>query len=246
MVYVMSDLHGQSDAFFDILEQINFSDNDELYILGDIIDRGPDAFKIYDYIVSHKNVHLLKGNHEQMMLDFVNLNAGDIVENPTVYHSRNLRFAYLIWMQNGGNITYEQLIKFSKTKRQKIFNTLKKCKYYEKIEVNGQKYILCHGTPTFYELSGVENPTIDDMLNALIIAPEYEILWGRDCYPQEVPFGYKVIHGHTPVHHLWNTDSIKQYSNGDFINVDCGCASGKRLACLRLDDMQEFYSEKMI
>lgn len=246
MTYVMSDLHGQANAFFDILEQIEFSDNDELYILGDVIDRGPKAIEIYNYIFSHKNIHLIMGNHEQMMLDFVRLNGGDILENDAVYHSRNLRFAYIMWMQNGGNITYEQLLKLTKVKRFKLFEALKKIPYYAKIEINGQKYILCHGTPVFYELQGVENPTIDDMLQALMIAPEYEILWGRDCYPQQVPFNYKVIHGHTPVHHLWNTNSIKKYSNGDFINIDCGCASEKQLACLRLDDMREFYSDKMI
>ena len=42
MIYVMSDLHGQYNAFLKMLELINFTDEDELYILGDIIDRGPN------------------------------------------------------------------------------------------------------------------------------------------------------------------------------------------------------------
>lgn len=40
MTYVMSDLHGMYDRFIAMLEKIDFSDSDELFIIGDIIDRG--------------------------------------------------------------------------------------------------------------------------------------------------------------------------------------------------------------
>ena len=40
-VFVISDIHGQKEAFFSLLEQVKFSEYDELYILGDVIDRGP-------------------------------------------------------------------------------------------------------------------------------------------------------------------------------------------------------------
>ena len=38
--FVISDIHGHQDAFFDLLKQVNFTDDDFLYILGDVIDRG--------------------------------------------------------------------------------------------------------------------------------------------------------------------------------------------------------------
>ena len=46
----MSDLHGCYYKYIKMLEKINFSNNDTLYILGDIFDRGPDGIeplKIY-------------------------------------------------------------------------------------------------------------------------------------------------------------------------------------------------------
>lgn len=46
MTYVMSDLHGMYDKFIAMLEKIDFSDSDELFIIGDIIDRG-NALSIY-------------------------------------------------------------------------------------------------------------------------------------------------------------------------------------------------------
>ena len=36
--YVMSDLHGCYEEFIKMLELIDFSDKDELYILGDVIE----------------------------------------------------------------------------------------------------------------------------------------------------------------------------------------------------------------
>ena len=46
MIYVMSDIHGYFDKFISILERINFSDEDELYILGDVIDRGDKPIEL--------------------------------------------------------------------------------------------------------------------------------------------------------------------------------------------------------
>lgn len=46
MVYVMSDLHGCYDAYVKILKKISFSKEDILYILGDVVDRGPNGMKI--------------------------------------------------------------------------------------------------------------------------------------------------------------------------------------------------------
>ena len=43
MIYVLSDIHGQSRRFHSILSQIDLNDEDTLYILGDVIDRNPDG-----------------------------------------------------------------------------------------------------------------------------------------------------------------------------------------------------------
>ena len=62
-----------------------------------------------------------------------------------------------------------------------------------------------------------------------------------------------IITGHTPVkYYLPSQKDMKIITSGNNINIDCGCtgynfdtpdADGyiKHLACLRLDDLQEFY-----
>ncbi|MCR5673655.1 MAG: fructose-bisphosphatase class III [Lachnospiraceae bacterium] len=43
---------------------IEFGDDDELYVIGDAIDRGPDGIKLLKHIKKQKNMDLILGNHE--------------------------------------------------------------------------------------------------------------------------------------------------------------------------------------
>ena len=62
--YVMSDIHGMADLFVKMLDKIRFGGEDTLYILGDMIDRGPDPAEVLDIVRSHSNIIALRGNHE--------------------------------------------------------------------------------------------------------------------------------------------------------------------------------------
>ena len=68
MIYVMSDIHGNYRRFRSVLKQIKLKAADTLYILGDVIDRHPDGIKILRWVMARKNVKMLLGNHEYMML----------------------------------------------------------------------------------------------------------------------------------------------------------------------------------
>ena len=43
MIYVMSDIHGCLNRYRNVLRQIRLRKDDHLYILGDVIDRGPEG-----------------------------------------------------------------------------------------------------------------------------------------------------------------------------------------------------------
>ena len=66
MIYVMSDIHGDFQSFYKMLVKINFSSYDELFILGDIVDKGKENLCLLDFIWKSENIHLLKGNHEYL------------------------------------------------------------------------------------------------------------------------------------------------------------------------------------
>lgn len=75
MTYVISDLHGYPlEKLKKLLKKANFSSDDFLYILGDIIDRNGDGgVGILLWLLEQVNVQLILGNHETMLLscDFV-------------------------------------------------------------------------------------------------------------------------------------------------------------------------------
>ena len=50
MIYCISDVHGEYELFQKLIEKINFSNNDKMYICGDIIDKGINSIELAKYI----------------------------------------------------------------------------------------------------------------------------------------------------------------------------------------------------
>ena len=101
MIYVMSDIHGNSRRFNSVLRQINLQPEDTLYVLGDVIDRHQDGIKLLRVIMHMENAKMLIGNHEHMMLA-VTVPQYDSNKDT---EERRLR----IWYNNGGRITHDYL-----------------------------------------------------------------------------------------------------------------------------------------
>ena len=68
--YAISDVHGMGHLLDQMLEKIAFSEADRLYVLGDLIDRGPDPAGVLDLAMERKNIIALKGNHEDAFVDW--------------------------------------------------------------------------------------------------------------------------------------------------------------------------------
>ncbi len=250
-VYVLSDIHGAYNKFKKMLKKINFTDNDIMYVLGDVIDRGKEPIPLLLDIMNRKNIVLLLGNHEQMMYRVYTYNS---------YSDNKL------WFNNGGGITDTQFkTMLSDTQKTEVLNYLKECPVSVPLMVNEKLYWLSHASFA-YKPEIYKNKHI---VKRYDLGPYMEnVIWGRD-YPfyamtQLEIYPYikdaTLITGHTPT---WEyvadrsgmninkvTESkcgIFRGNSGHFIGVDCGCAafayghSKGRLGCLRLDDMKEFY-----
>ena len=59
MIYVMSDIHGSRRRFDAVMEQIKLTDEDTLYILGDVIDRGEHGVELLQRIRAAKNMRMI-------------------------------------------------------------------------------------------------------------------------------------------------------------------------------------------
>ena len=214
--YVMSDLHGMYEKFLEMLNKIKFREKDELYIAGDILDRGEKPLEILDYIREHKNIHLLKGNHEKMFEDFV--------------ETRD----YFLWFSNGGNSTYKELLDRGNEYFKDMYEYIKKLPLV--VVLKKKKIILVH--------AGVYYPENNVSLKTFMDLQEEDIcLWDRSNIGKEKKYlDYTVICGHTPVQTINNENKI--IKTDGTIYIDCGAVfvqAGGKLACLRLEDMKEFY-----
>jgi serine/threonine protein phosphatase 1 len=65
---VIGDIHGCYDELLDLLAKVAISDTDLLISLGDIVDRGADSVKVYDFLKNRPNTIVLMGNHERKHL----------------------------------------------------------------------------------------------------------------------------------------------------------------------------------
>lgn len=227
MVYVMSDPHGEYGRFISMLDKLSLTQDDHLHILGDAIDRGAHGVEILQYIRANEDkMTLLLGNHEYMMLQA--LSNGD--------HKK-----IQSWMLNGGKETMRSFLQLPIEKQQNLLHWIRELPLTARVALGKRNYYLVHGWPG--------GDTV------------YDTVWGRpdSLFADPGIENTTVIVGHTPVCLIakgsMSTERYLRYLEacGDhmrilhtplFIDLDCGCGyerSSSRLACLRLDDMAEFY-----
>ena len=85
--YVIGDLHGLYDDLQRMLKAIKFDFTaDRLFSVGDVIDRGPKSMECAN-LVYEDWFHMVKGNHEDMMIRSVLANQPDYID---------------CWINNGG------------------------------------------------------------------------------------------------------------------------------------------------
>lgn len=106
-VYVIPDIHGAYELLDNILTRIlplrkSDGGQDHLIFLGDYIDRHKDSHKVIDKLIELKKeygdkVICLKGNHEQLMLQAMDLDPAKTNLSPSAIGT-----AYRQWTANGG------------------------------------------------------------------------------------------------------------------------------------------------
>ena len=71
---IIGDVHGHYNGLMLLLEAIAPGSEDQVYFVGDLIDRGPQSAQVVDF-VRQSSYHCLLGNHEQMLLNVLDTNS---------------------------------------------------------------------------------------------------------------------------------------------------------------------------
>lgn len=234
MIYCISDLHGEYEKYISLLKEINFSDGDTLYVLGDIVDRGARPMKILTDMMQRPNVVPLSGNHEAAAAYILNIFSQGITEELIETLDENTLSLLRSWMSDGGEATLKDFLQYSAEEREKIVNYLKTFHLYEEVSAGENEYLLVHG--------GLEKFSSE---KALSDYSPCEMLFFRTDYSRPIFSGNKyLVTGHTPTMEIpENPKPGYIYRADNHIAIDCGAVfRGGRLGAICLDTGEEFYS----
>lgn len=233
MIYVISDLHGYPlEKFKKLLKKAEFSDDDFLYILGDVIDRNGDGgVEMLCWLIEQSNIQLLLGNHEAMLLacKFV---FDEITDESIEALNEDKIMLLNNYMLNGGDVTLKSLSMLGKKSPEAvrdIYDYLADAPLYEAVTAGENDFILVHG--------GLENFRKNKKLSEYTAE---ELIW---CWPEledEYFDDIITVFGHTPTMSYGDENKEKILKTRTWIDIDVGAAYGQEPILLRLDDLMEF------
>ena len=231
MIYVTSDLHGYPlEKFQALLAKAGFSEEDYCFVLGDVIDRGPEGVELLKWLMDQPNMELILGNHEAMLLacpfifDLIRGEPqGELGEEKTAL--------FLNWMENGGGPTMEALAECDPETVSFIQEYLQEAPLYDAVSVNGRDFLLVHGGLGHF-----------DPHRPLSQYTAHDLLWARPDLDEAYFETVTTILGHTPTEFYGEVYAGRAIITPTWINIDTGAACGRAPMLLRLDDMEEFYA----
>lgn len=182
--WIIPDIHGCSKTLRALFEHyVVPAKEDELYFLGDYIDRGPDSKGVIDFIMDLQQqnfkVFLVKGNHEESAVR----SCLEERERKSFLGIRSRNAAKAAWRRYGGKESMKSFgLRDLRDMPQKYIDWMDEQPSYRILD----DFVLVHAGLNF----SLEDPFED----------EYFMRWTRDFAPQPEKIGNRtVIHGHVPM-----------------------------------------------
>jgi len=196
--FVIPDIHGCVKTLKKLVQRLNLTNDDQLFFLGDYIDRGPNSKGVLDYIIeleTTNNIFAIRGNHEEDIQILVE------VDNKGLYKR---------YFRSQTNVIFNPDYSLDK----KYLDFIKKLPYFYELE----SHLIVHAGFDFT----IENPLSSDPDNL------EEMVWLRSWeknYSGDKVGNKTIIHGHviTPLNEI--TENINK--NANILPLDNGCVYPK-------------------
>lgn len=228
--FIISDIHGNGEVYDSIigyLENIALEEDVELYINGDLIDRGFDSFRILEDVLmrikgmGNIKIHYLAGNHELMMYQ--------ALLNKKANRSFTQRSD---WILNGGWVIADELdyLDDDRQKCEEYKDFLGNLDIYHKFSevIDGNQLLLVHAqapkevyTPCHMKISDNDRKVYKAVWTRKRMYNLFSFVGELAGYKQLGKEGYLTIIGHTPVK---NDFGFSYDKRENCINIDGGCA----------------------
>lgn len=234
MRYIIADIHGCYNEYIELLEKIEFADDDELYVLGDAMDRGPEPMKVIQDIMNRPNVFYILGNHDYMLLELLPRLMEEITESNVADFSaiEDMLTYYYDWIRNGGAVTIEQFRTLKREEQLDIIDYVRDASTYKILEQNDRLYVLVH--------AGIKEFDLDKELEEY---EPYHFVSGRTDYTRQYFPGDRIrlVTGHTPTIYIREDQKPLVYQENGHIALDCGCVFGGTLAAYCIETGETTY-----
>lgn len=214
--YVIGDVHGRLNLVDQLIRDVPWNiKSDKIVFLGDMVDRGNDAPGVIDRIIgltsANPNIVVLRGNHEQMLLDC-------------------LDYQEMQWLipENGGLATLAA-----------YGIDLTMIEDVSDIHIPEEHVEFMRGLPFFHEdeqaiyvhagLVPEEHPSMTD--------PDV-LLWTRDMDFFKTYDGKLCFFGHTPTQDLPRDGRHRRfgiYIHGSCVGLDTSGESDSPLSCIQVE-----------
>ena len=197
-ILAVGDIHGHFSKLLSVYRKVRFDASKDLLIfLGDYIDRGPQVRECLAFLMElaeQKTVVLLRGNHEQMMLDHFRKGEGGG-----------------IWMPNGGKQTEAALRAWDKEEpgaSARVLRFAEELPLFYSIEQDGARYVFAH--------AGIRPGVPPEEQEPC------DLLWIREEFYREYEGEAVVVAGHTPTCYIVPRAKKPLFLNRSMILVDTG------------------------
>ena len=221
-ILAIGDMHGNFDRLLSVFHKVQFRpEKDLLILLGDYIDRGSENLRCLRWAMEmseKENVIALRGNHEQMMLE---------------YYALKGKYSD-IWLPNGGSAPKREMdvwMKRDPGALRKVLDFILARPLYHRLEVDGQEYIFCH--------AGWKPGVPLEEQN------EETLLWIRSEFYRHYEGDAIAVVGHTPTEYFDSGHTTPIFF-GNIILLDTGSflPQGK-ISCIDVLTRQVWQSDSM-
>lgn len=229
---VIGDIHGGLRAVHQIMERANVTVKDTLIFLGDYVDGWSQSPQVLDFLMdigTKQNCIFLRGNHDELLLDWLTGNTEKINET--------------MWFKHGGEATVTAYGMVSEATKKKHVDFLKSLQNYYHDE---QNRLFIHAG--FTNMNGVTYeyfPKLfywDRTLWETALALNEDLDKDSIFYPKRFTLYDEIFIGHTPVTRIEQITPIKKAC---IWNVDTGAAFKGPLTIMDIATKEFWQSEPL-
>lgn len=231
MTFVIGDIHGQKEKYLEMLEKLNPSDTDAVFVLGDVIGIGDDGIEILKDMMYRANIFPVLGEQEYMAREiFPLISEAKSTEEAKTFLSGEKAELFEKWLTMKSEKTVSDFLSLDEENKESIIDYLTEFAPYEEVEAGGKTFILAHAGIDGFE----EGKSLDEYDEKAFVFAEtdYQKPYFSESY---------LVTGHTPTALIDRQYTGKVYAKKRHLAIDCGAAYGGRLAAVCLDKLKVYY-----